>query len=337
MVQRGNSSGYSSTARPQLVEEVATCSSSPRAIMVAQTGRLSDVNETTLSGRVAIVTGSSRGIGREIALSLARAGCDVVLAAKSVAEKPNLPGTIHSVAAEVRALGRKALPVQVDVRNDAQVLDMVAKTVKAFGRVDILVANSGALWWKSLADTPMSKYDLVHSVNARGVFSCVQAVLPVMKAQGFGRIIVMSPPVDLRWLKGKIAYLISKYGMTMIALGLAREVEGTGIAINALWPATFIESFATKNFKMAERSQWRKASIVADSVLRMVQEKPESLNGQAVIDEDYLRARGITDFTKYQCVPGIEPRKVWPPPDAEGVWLPTNTTGVPPGITYARL
>lgn len=286
-----------------------------------------------LQGRVALVTGASRGIGREIALALARAGCDIVVAAKSIVEKPNLPGTIHSVAAEVRSLGRKALAAQVDVRDDSSVRTMVRNTMEKFGRIDILICNSGALWWKDVEDTPISKWDLVHGVNARGVFSCVSACLPHMKAQGFGRIIVMSPPIDLNYLKGHVAYCCSKYAQTMIALGLAKEVEGTGIGINALWPATLIESFATKNFKMGERSQWRKATIISDSVVRMVQESPESLSGNALIVEDYLHSRGVTDLTKYRCDPNVEPMKVWPPPK-QGLAgkVKVGGAGVPPGV-----
>lgn len=185
---------------------------------------------------MAVVVGASRGIGREIALALAREGCDVVVAAKSVTEKANLPGTIYSVADEVRALGRRALPVRVDVRDDAAVRGMTAQTVETFGRLDILICNSGALWWRDVEKTPLSKWDLVHGINARGVFSCVQSALPTMRAQAFGRIVVMSPPVDLRWLPGHVAYCCSKYAQTMLAMGLARELDGSGIAINALWP-----------------------------------------------------------------------------------------------------
>lgn len=298
--------------------------------------RLKPLNaDGPLAGRVAVITGASRGIGREVALKLAGAGCAVVIAAKSTAAKPNLPGTIFSVAEEARALGARALPVQCDVRDDAAVRRLVEATVREFGRLDILICNSGALWWRDVEHTPMSKYDLVNGVNVRGVYCCVREALLVMKAQGFGRIVVMSPPVDLSWLKGKVAYSISKYGMTMIAMGTAKELKGTGIAINALWPATLIESFATKNFKMSERSQWRKADILADCVLKMVQETPEELNGEAIIDEDYLRSRGITDLSKYRCVPDIEPRKVWPP-SKEYDYRPTSTKGVPPGIS-ARL
>lgn len=289
-----------------------------------------------LQGRVALITGASRGIGREIALVLATAGCSIAVAAKSVSATPNLPGTIHSVADEIRALGVSALPIQVDVRDDAAVKRMVEQVVARFGRLDYLICNSGALWWRDVEHTPMNRYDLVNGVNARGVFCCVREALPVMKAQGFGRIVVMSPPVDLRLLQGKVAYCISKFGMTMIAMGVAKEVRGSGVAINALWPCTLIESFATKNFRMKEKKEWRKASILADCVLELVQE-PENVSGLALIDEDYLRSKGVTDFDKYRCVEGYEPRKVWPPEVAEEEsWEPVNATNVPPGIS-ARL
>jgi citronellol/citronellal dehydrogenase len=294
-----------------------------------------------LIGRVALITGASRGIGRTIALQLAAQGADICVAAKTVTPQPTLPGTIHSVAAEVRALGRRALAVQVDVRNDADVARMVAECEKELGAVDILICNSGALWWKSVAETPMSKFDLVVGVNVRAVFSCVRAALPGMISRGFGRIIVMSPPVDLGWLRhgGKVAYLISKFGMTMIAMGLAREVIGTGVSLNALWPATFIESSATQNFKMADMREWRKSDIVADAVAGMVRENAEGFNGRAVIDEEYLRSKGQADFAKYRCVADHEPVKVWPVPEASYVGPSAkspNAKGIPP-VVQARL
>lgn len=288
-------------------------------------------------GRVALITGASRGIGREIALAFANQGCNVVIAAKSTEPHPTLPGTIHTVAAEARALGVDALPIKCDVRHDEQVKQMIQTTVDTFGNIDFLICNSGALWWRDLLDTPMSRYDLVHSVNVRATFACVHYALPFMRRNNFGRIIVMSPPLDMNWLKGKVAYCISKFGMTMIALGLAKEVRDFNISINALWPATLIESYATKNFRMANAAQWRKASILSDCVLRIVQEPSTSLNGSALIDEDYLRSKGVTDFSKYQCVPGKEPAKAWPVPKEEE-FLSANDSDLPPGMpTSARL
>lgn len=176
---------------------------------------VSSMNTPDLSGKVAIITGASRGIGRCIALKLASCGCDIVVAAKTTTPQATLPGTIHTVAAEVIALGRRALPVQCDVRNDDDVQRMVDQTVAEFGRVDILICNSGALWWQNVEETPMSKVDLVMGINVRAVLSCVRAVLPAMKKNGYGRIVVMSPPVDLAWLRqgGKVAYLISKVSL----------------------------------------------------------------------------------------------------------------------------
>lgn len=273
-----------------------------------------------LSGKVALITGASRGIGRAIALKLASLGADIVIAAKSVSPQPTLPGTIHSVAGEVRALGVRALAVQCDVRDGGAVDAMVAAAEAAFGRVDVLVCNSGALWWRDVAETPLAKFDLVHGVNSRAVFACVRAVLPGMRKRGYGRVVVMSPPVDMGWLRqgGKVAYLLSKFGMTMIAAGVAKEVEGSGVSVNALWPATFVESSATENFGMAERREWRKAEVVADAVAGMVAEDADAFNGRAVIDEDYLRSVGVTDFRKYRCVEDYEPTKVWPVPPTGG-------------------
>lgn len=305
-----------------------------RAAQVFSMKKQQDQNDRPLSNRVALVTGASRGIGREIALMFARQGANVVIAAKSTEPQPTLPGTIHTVAAEARDLGVDALPFKCDVRDDQNVHDMIEATIRTFGRLDYLVCNSGALWWRDVEHTPMSRYDLVNSVNARATFNCIREALPHMRRANFGRIVVMSPPIDFSLLKGKVAYSLSKFGMTLIAMGLARELADTDIAVNALWPATLIESFATKNFKIGEESQWRKAHIVSDCVLRMVQEPQAKLNGCALIDEDYLRSRGVTDLTKYQCVPGIEPRKAWPP-DSD-VWAPKTTAGLPPGVT-ARL
>eukprot|EP00188_Purpureofilum_apyrenoidigerum_P001507 Plantae.Rhodophyta-Purpureofilum_apyrenoidigerum.ctg18377.p1 GENE.Plantae.Rhodophyta-Purpureofilum_apyrenoidigerum.ctg18377~~Plantae.Rhodophyta-Purpureofilum_apyrenoidigerum.ctg18377.p1 ORF type:complete len:311 (+),score=41.67 Plantae.Rhodophyta-Purpureofilum_apyrenoidigerum.ctg18377:39-935(+) len=291
-----------------------------------------EANERPLSGRVAIVTGSTRGIGREILLQFAARGANVVVVGKSTKSQPTLPGTIFTVAEEARALGVEALPVKVDVRDDSAVEEMVARTLEKFGRIDYLINNSGALWWQNVSETPMQRYDLVHSINSRATFSCSRAVLPSMLRQGFGHIITMSPPVDLNLLKGKVAYCISKFGMTMLAHGLGQEVMGKGVAVNALWPATLVESFATKNFHMSERSQWRKASILADTVMMMVAEDPNTFTAQAIIDEEYLRSKGVNDFRKYRCNPAVEPDKAWPPEKNAMTFAPPPGTKIPPGI-----
>eukprot|EP00008_Paramoeba_atlantica_P008227 CAMPEP_0201475932 /NCGR_PEP_ID=MMETSP0151_2-20130828/1238_1 /ASSEMBLY_ACC=CAM_ASM_000257 /TAXON_ID=200890 /ORGANISM="Paramoeba atlantica, Strain 621/1 / CCAP 1560/9" /LENGTH=288 /DNA_ID=CAMNT_0047856145 /DNA_START=54 /DNA_END=920 /DNA_ORIENTATION=+ len=264
----------------------------------------------SLIGRVAVITGASRGIGRECALTLARAGCHIVVAAKSVTDTPNLPGTIFQVAKEVEKIGQKAIAIQVDVRDEQSVEAMVSKTIQEFGRIDILINNAGALWWKKMVDTPMKRYDLINGVNSRGTFMCTQKCLPHMIKNGFGHIINMSPPVQFDMLDGKIAYCISKFGMTLQAHGIAQELGGTGVAANALWPATAVESYATLNFGLGGPSMWRKASIIADSVEMIVKEDPKVFTGYALIDEDYMRSRGVNDFKKYRCDPDCEPPRL---------------------------
>jgi citronellol/citronellal dehydrogenase len=266
--------------------------------------------QARLQGKVAIVTGASRGIGRAVALTFARHGAHVVIAAKSETETHALAGTIYTVAKEVQALGARALPVRVDVRQDADIQAMVDKTMATFGRVDILINNAGALWWRDVLETPMKRFDLVMGVNVRAAFACTQACLPHLKAHGAGHVLMYSPPVDLKTLRGKVAYLISKYGMTMLAHGLAEEMAGKGVAVNALWPVTAIESQATKHFQLGEPSTWRKPEILADATLEIVTTSPLELSGQALLDEDFLRQRGWTDFSAYRCDPNHEPPRV---------------------------
>jgi citronellol/citronellal dehydrogenase len=267
---------------------------------------------SALSGKVAIVTGASRGIGRAVALAFAREGADVVIAAKSDAENPKLPGTIFTVAKEVESLGRRALPLRVDVRDDAEIEAMADQTISAFGRVDILVNNAGALFWQAVLDTPMKRYDLINDINARGAFACTRAVVPHMLKGAGGHVLVYSPPIDLTALPNKVAYCISKFGMTMLAHGLAAELKDRPFSINALWPVTAIESFATINFNLGGPQIWRKPDILADATLAIVKKAPGTLTGQALLDEDFLRQEGVTDFTKYRCDPAHEPPRLGP-------------------------
>lgn len=266
-----------------------------------------------LEGRVAIVTGASRGIGRSIALGLARAGCQVVIAAKSTTSTEKLPGSIYTVATEVEELGGQALPLQVDVRDEGQIEAMATRTLERFGRIDILVNNAGALHWQSLLDTPAKRFDLVMGVNARAAFLCSRAVLPAMIARGWGHVINMSPPLDLAMVPGRVAYAISKLGMTLLTHGLAAEVRPHNVAVNSLWPVTIIESQASINWGLGKAEMWRKPDILVDCVLRIVQKVPSNLTGQSLLDEDFLRAEGVTDFGSYSCVPGAEPPRLsWP-------------------------
>jgi citronellol/citronellal dehydrogenase len=264
------------------------------------------------SSPVAIITGASRGIGRAIALGLARDGYSIVVAAKSTTSSEKLPGSIYTVADEVTALGREALPVVCDVRDEAQIEAMAAQARGRFGRIDVLVNNAGALFWQKLEDTPAKRFDLVMGVNARAAFLCCRAVLPAMKERKWGHIINMSPPLDLSIVPGRIAYAISKLGMTLLTIGLAEEAKADHIAVNSLWPVTIIKSQASINWGLGTPAMWRKADILVDCVRRMVAKEPAALTGKALLDEDFLRGEGMTDFSGYACVPGSEPpRLAW--------------------------
>ena len=262
------------------------------------------------AGKVAFVTGASRGVGKALALGLARAGCDVVVAAKTTQPNPRIPGTIGDTARVIEALGRRALAVPLDVRDDAAVERATKAALDHFGRVDFLINNAGALFWQNMAETPLKKFDLVMSVNARGAFACTHHLLPAMRAQKFGHILMLSPPVDAQAAGGKIAYAISKFGMTLIAQGLATEVREDNVAANALWPATMIESLATINWGLGDRTMWRTPEILVDATLRIFAKEPRAFTGQAIIDEDFLRAEGISDFSGYRCDPSHEPPRV---------------------------
>jgi citronellol/citronellal dehydrogenase len=237
-------------------------------------------------GRVAIVTGGSRGIGREVVLALASRGASVVIAAKTTEDQPTLPGTIHTVADEARALGGKALAVKTDLRDEESMRGCVAETVAAFGRIDILINNASALWWQNIADTPSKRFDLITQINARGTFIMTQLCLPHMERNGFGRVITMSPPISNvpGAFAGRTAYNISKFGMTMVALGVAAEYAGKNITGHSLWPATIIESLASINFQLGERDSWRKATILSDATLAIISEGPQ-FTGEQLIDD----------------------------------------------------
>lgn len=266
-----------------------------------------------LTGRVAIITGSTRGIGKECALALARQGCNIVVAAKSTSEQPNLPGTIYTVASELEALGVQALPFKLDVRDAASCEACVAKAVEVFGRVDILVNNASALWWQEIVNTPMAKYDLITTLNTRGSFALTAACMPHFLKAGFGRVVTMSPPIrpEMEAYKGFTAYNISKFGMTMVAMGAAAEGQGSNVTGFSLWPATVIESQASINFELGERSSWRKATILADATVALVCEDA-SFTGKQLIDDEYLEYKGLTaeDLKVYRYDPNVEPPRL---------------------------
>jgi len=265
-----------------------------------------------LAGRTAVVTGSTRGVGRACALALAQAGANVVVTGKSVTERERLPGTIQSVAAELEAAapGVGVLAQRCDVRQPDQIEALVDATLARFGAIDIWVNNAGAAWWHPVEETPARRFDLVMDVNFRGPHEAARLILPHMRAQGSGHIVNMSPPVHRPdMVGGKAAYMVSKFGMTYLAIALAEELAGEPIAVNALWPVTLIESYATINLGLGERAQWRRPEILADALVAMVRQDPSALgSGRAWLDEEALRElEGVEDFSAYACVSGETP------------------------------
>lgn len=252
------------------------------------------MTQKVLEGRVAVVTGSSRGIGRTLALSLAREGARVVVTGKSETSTERLPGSIHSVVETIRALGGEALPVRMDVRREEDVEGMVKKTIQAFGRLDVLINNASALWWEPVLKTPPKRYNLMWEVNVRGTYLCCYHALPHLIENGWGHVVTMSPPISADPSPGRVAYATTKMGMTRVALGVAAEHKKDNVASNALWPATLIESQATINWGIEDRSRWRSPEILSDATMEILKSEPKALTGRQLVDEEFLRERGWT-------------------------------------------
>lgn len=260
-----------------------------------------------LKDQVVFITGASRGIGQACALTCAKQGATIVVAAKTSDPNPKLPGTIHQTCDEVRKLGQKALPIELDVRDAEACERAVAQTLEHFGRIDVLINNAGVLWWADVKDTPVKKFDLMMGINVRASFVLSHAVLPSMIQQNYGHIIMMSPPVEANAVAHHGAYAVSKFGMTLLAQAIADEHEQTNVTAHALWPATAIETAATINFGMGDKRIWRTPQIIADATLALISQQPHQRRGRAWIDEDLLRAEGVTDFSQYRADPEVEP------------------------------
>lgn len=255
-----------------------------------------------LHGRVAIVTGSSRGIGKALALRLAREGAAVTIAARSEQSTERLPGSIYETADAIRAQGGQALAIAASVRDEEAIHHVVERTVAEFGRIDILVNNAGAIWTQSILHTPPKRFDLMVGVNVRAAYIACYYCLPYMVKQRWGHILNMCPRLSTEPSPGKVAYMISKLGMARLAMGLAEEHREDNIAANTLWPRTIIESQASVNWKMAERSQWRTPEIICDASLAILAQEPGSCTGRQWIDEEALsELAGVTNFDHYWC------------------------------------
>ena len=263
----------------------------------------------SLKGKTIIITGSTRGIGREIALRCARDGANLVIAGKSAEDGGKLPGTIFSVAKEVEAAGGKALPYKVDVRNPEEIEGMVTKAVGAFGRIDVLINNAGAIQLTSLAETSPKRMDLMLDINARAVLLCSHYCIPYLRQAGGGHIINLSPPLSLdpKWLGHFVTYTISKYGMSLATLGLAEELKPYNISVNSLWPRTAIETAAVSMLMGGQGMEHsRTPAIMADAAHEILSSEPKKLTGKLLIDETFLRERGVKDFSKYSTVSDAE-------------------------------
>ncbi|KAH7402754.1 hypothetical protein BKA66DRAFT_507633 [Pyrenochaeta sp. MPI-SDFR-AT-0127] len=281
---------------------------------------------TTPMKEVALVVGASRGIGRQIAIDLAKQSYAVVVAAKSTSDASNThpfppdpnsrQSTISTVSREIREAGGEATPITVDTRDYDSIQRLIAETIAKYGRLDILVYNSGAIWWASVEKTPMKRFQLMQRVNVEGLYGTVQAALPHFeKSEWKGRIIVVSPPIYSRFFRGKTAYAMGKVGMSVLTKGLAMDFEREGktkMAITSIWPATAVQSAATENLAKEGASDLRNATIFSDAILAMIRAPVPEVNGQLELDEDFLRKQGVTDFDKYSVVPGSSPRRIMP-------------------------
>lgn len=259
----------------------------------------------SLKGRTLFVTGGSRGIGLAIAVRAARDGANVVIAAKTGDPHPTLPGTVYTAAAEIEAAGGKALPLVVDVRDENQIADAVAKTVATFGGIDVCVNNASAIQLTPTQQTAMKRFDLMFTVNVRATFATSQACLPHLLNSPHPHILNLSPPLNLdpKWFKDHVAYTMSKYGMSMCVLGMAAEYAGK-VSVNALWPRTTIATAAVNMLGGAPMmNASRTPEIMADAA-HAILVRDRSCTGNFFIDEDLLRAEGVTDLDRYSVVPG---------------------------------
>src|SRR4051812_15826887 len=260
-----------------------------------------------MKGRTAFISGGSRGIGLAIAGELAKAGANIALIAKTAEPHPKLPGTIHTAAEELEELGAAALPIVGDIRDEDQVGRAVEQTAERFGGIDFCINNASALNLAPIADLPVKRFDLVQSVNVRGTFVVTQACLPHLRKSDHAHVLTLSPPINLEphWFE-PAAYTVSKYGMTIVTLGVARTERQHAVAANCLWPLTAIATAAVKNLLGGDEgvSRSRTPEIVADAAAIVLRRPPAEYTGNAAIVEDVLAEEGVTDLAPYSQNPG---------------------------------
>ena len=271
----------------------------------------------SLAGKTVFISGGSRGIGHAIAVRAAKDGANVIIAAKTTEAHPKLPGTIYSAAEDIARAGGHALPLMVDIRDEAQVQAAVAQAVQKFGGIDILVNNASAISLTGTIETPMKRFDLMFGINVRGTYCCSQACLPELiasaKRGGNPHILTLSPPLNMnkRWFAPHVAYTMAKYGMSMCVLGMAEEFSDRGVAVNALWPRTVIATAALQMIPGAEVDRCRTPEIMADAahaVLTREASNPAN-TGNFYIDDEVLAVEGITDLSAYAVRAGADLRR----------------------------
>ena len=250
-----------------------------------------------------LITGGSRGIGKSIALRLAKEGANIAIAAKTVEPHPKLEGTIYTAAAEIEALGVRALPIQCDIRSEEQIEGAVQEMVTAWGGIDILINNASAINLTPTEQTETKRFDLMHGIQVRGTFFMCKACIPYLKKAENPHILNLSPPLNLnpKWFAEHLAYTMSKYGMSMIVLGLAEELKKFKIGVNALWPQTTIATAAVQNLLGGDFliQMSRKPEIVADAAYYILKRSSAECTGNFFIDEEVLAAEGINDLSPY--------------------------------------
>jgi len=261
----------------------------------------------SLAGKSIFITGGSRGIGLAIALRAARDGAKIAIAAKTAEAHPKLPGTIYTAAEAIESAGGKALPLIVDVRDEARVESAIAETAERFGGIDIVINNASAINLSRSTEMDMKRFDLIQSINMRGTFVTSRTAIPYLRRSANPHILSLSPPLDLRpdWFAQHLPYTMSKYGMSMVMLGMAEEFRADGIACNSLWPRTTVATAAVE-FSLGGEEMLRSSrrpEIMADAAYAILNKPSRDYTGRFLLDDDVLAAEGVTDFASYRFDP----------------------------------